>query len=546
MKQQVRVGARESAADGATASRVPAVPRSSLASRGGTDLAQRTLGNRIVGQRLTWPIQAKLVVGAAGDRFEQEADRHAKRVTGADAAGPLGFQRYAAAGEPAVDPGVEAAIERARGGGRRVPEAVRLPVELALGVDLRAVRVHEGRVADALTRSLTARAFTSGPDIFLRTGEGSCGTAGGQELLAHELVHVAQQGAAQAQVPASCHAPARVIQRVLNEEEERELKRLEAERAALLASLDGLKYKKLTDAEKVVRPQVAGLECRIGELTKKRDAEAKQALVDAEAAEAAARQAASAQRAQESAATIAANRERLAGPIAEVRVVAGRVVDVHKAAELEVSQVTNDPTLAGNPAVRGPLTTLGTAVDAAHKAAARAQAVNERTSQEDIAACLAAATAALADAEAAAKEVTAGIGQVARDSNLANRDSWTDAVKSIEKGYTKGVRLALNRKYASKEDREEGGFSTEYIFGGKSWCIHVHRTSAGVWTKAHVKALGNFTTGQSADLSLHDLTVTAALNALGVETTVVWADQGSPVAATSASSGPTARPKAAS
>lgn len=522
MKQQVRVGARESAADGATASRVPAAPRSSLASRGGTELAQRAFGNRIVGQRLTWPIQAKLVVGAAGDRFEQEADRHAKRVTGADAAGPLGFQRYAAGGEPAVDPGVEADIERARGGGRRVPEAVRLPVELALGVDLRAVRVHEGRVADALTRSLTARAFTSGPDIFLRTGEGSCGTAGGQELLAHELVHVAQQGAAQAQVPAPCHAPARVIQRVLNEEEQQELKRLEAERAALLASLNGLKYKKLTDAEKVVRPQLGELDYQIGQLTKKRDAEAKQALVDAAAAEAAERQAASVQRAQESAARIAANRERLAGPIAEVRVVAGRVAGVYKAAELEISEVTNDPTLAGNPAVQGPLEKLRAAVVAAQAAAARADAVNEGTSEEDVVACLAAATAALADAEAAAIAVTAGIGQVARDMNLANQDSWTDAVKSIEKGYTTGVRLALKRKYESRDDKEVGGFSTEYVLGEKSWCIHVHRTSAGVWTKAHVKALGNFTTGQSADLSLHNLTVTAALNALGVATTVAW------------------------
>jgi hypothetical protein len=53
--------------------------------------------------------------------------------------------------------------------------------------------VHADAEADALSRSLNARAFTTGTDIFFSQGAHNPGSSGGRELLAHELTHVVQQ-----------------------------------------------------------------------------------------------------------------------------------------------------------------------------------------------------------------------------------------------------------------------------------------------------------------------------------------------------------------
>jgi hypothetical protein len=55
------------------------------------------------------------------------------------------------------------------------------------------VRVHTGDYAVALSRAVSARAFTVGSDIFFGAGEYRPGTTGGRELLTHELAHVVQQ-----------------------------------------------------------------------------------------------------------------------------------------------------------------------------------------------------------------------------------------------------------------------------------------------------------------------------------------------------------------
>jgi hypothetical protein len=46
-----------------------------------------------------------------------------------------------------------------------------------------------------MSRSIQAKAFTTGSDIFFRSGTYEPGSRSGQELLAHELTHVVQQGA---------------------------------------------------------------------------------------------------------------------------------------------------------------------------------------------------------------------------------------------------------------------------------------------------------------------------------------------------------------
>ncbi|MCB8920847.1 MAG: DUF4157 domain-containing protein [Ardenticatenaceae bacterium] len=95
-------------------------------------------------------------------------------------------------GELAGD--LEQTIQGARGSGQPLSGAVRGPMEQAFGADFSGVRVHTGGQSDALNRSIQARAFTTGQDIFFRSGEYNPGNQTGQELLAHELTHTIQQG----------------------------------------------------------------------------------------------------------------------------------------------------------------------------------------------------------------------------------------------------------------------------------------------------------------------------------------------------------------
>jgi hypothetical protein len=113
------------------------------------------------------------------------------------AAGPL--QRDAAgslAGGP-VHPQTEALLRQSRGGGQRLDAQVSEPIGAAMGADFSAVRVHTDTQADQLNRSLSARAFTLGGDIYFRQGHYDPASSSGRHLLAHELTHVVQQGGGQ-------------------------------------------------------------------------------------------------------------------------------------------------------------------------------------------------------------------------------------------------------------------------------------------------------------------------------------------------------------
>ena len=67
--------------------------------------------------------------------------------------------------------------------------------------------MHDGPQADALARSVQARAFAVGSDLFFAEGEHRPGTADGDRLLAHELTHVVQQRGAPAQGPLTVSQP---------------------------------------------------------------------------------------------------------------------------------------------------------------------------------------------------------------------------------------------------------------------------------------------------------------------------------------------------
>lgn len=98
-----------------------------------------------------------------------------------------------ATGGSDVEPGVAQEIQRARGGGQALDQGVRGQMESSFEADFSGVRVHTDSHADTLNRSLNARAFTTGRDVFFRQGAYNPGASSGRELLAHELTHVVQQ-----------------------------------------------------------------------------------------------------------------------------------------------------------------------------------------------------------------------------------------------------------------------------------------------------------------------------------------------------------------
>src|SRR5262249_47021098 len=76
---------------------------------------------------------------------------------------------------------------------RLLPAAERSFFETRLGQDFSQVRVHTGEAAAAAAAALRARAFATGNDIVFADGRYDPASDKGRRLLAHELVHVAQQ-----------------------------------------------------------------------------------------------------------------------------------------------------------------------------------------------------------------------------------------------------------------------------------------------------------------------------------------------------------------
>jgi hypothetical protein len=90
-------------------------------------------------------------------------------------------------------PDVEATIARTRGAGGGLDSGVRDRFGAHVGDSLTDVRVHTDATADALATSVSARAFTTGSDVYFARGEYRPGSSDGDRLLAHELSHVVQQ-----------------------------------------------------------------------------------------------------------------------------------------------------------------------------------------------------------------------------------------------------------------------------------------------------------------------------------------------------------------
>ena len=81
--------------------------------------------------------------------------------------------------------------------GQPLDSGTRRDMESRFGYNFADVRVHTGTRAAASARAISARAYTVGKDIVFSSGEFSPHSSSGRWMLAHELTHVLQQGAAE-------------------------------------------------------------------------------------------------------------------------------------------------------------------------------------------------------------------------------------------------------------------------------------------------------------------------------------------------------------
>ncbi len=106
---------------------------------------------------------------------------------------------------------LEERIRALRGGGQPLSQPDRAFFETRMGADFGAVRIHRGKEASALAQALGARAFAVGQDVAIANREPDLRGHEGRRLLAHELTHVVQQGAARVDgAPTAARAPVAV------------------------------------------------------------------------------------------------------------------------------------------------------------------------------------------------------------------------------------------------------------------------------------------------------------------------------------------------
>ncbi|NJO17686.1 MAG: DUF4157 domain-containing protein, partial [Thioploca sp.] len=81
-----------------------------------------------------------------------------------------------------------------RSPGHPLDDETRAFMEPRFGHDFSQVRVHTDAKAAESARAVSARAYTVGQHVVMRREEYAPKTEAGRRLLAHELVHVVQQG----------------------------------------------------------------------------------------------------------------------------------------------------------------------------------------------------------------------------------------------------------------------------------------------------------------------------------------------------------------
>jgi outer membrane protein OmpA-like peptidoglycan-associated protein len=121
------------------------------------------------------------------NRAGDEEEIHAKNVPGRD---------------PEIGTNAQNQVNSLRGSGQPLAGSLRAFFEPRFWYDFSRVRVHTSHRAAEAARSVNALAYTKENDIVFGQGQYRPGTESGGKLLAHELAHVVQQGAANAPMQA--------------------------------------------------------------------------------------------------------------------------------------------------------------------------------------------------------------------------------------------------------------------------------------------------------------------------------------------------------
>jgi hypothetical protein len=199
--------------------------------------AQQTIGNHGLLRRKGEVVQPKLKIGAPNDKYEQEADRVAdmvmrmpelkvqrqeedeededkepirmkpvgkqyisiiQRQSEEEDEGEEEPEQYIQAKgvsklTPEVTQNMQERINTLRFSGHPLPRSIRNFFEPRFAHDFSEVRVHTDLQANEIAHGLSALAFTVRNDIVFGAGQYKPETVLGQQLIAHELSHVAQQ-----------------------------------------------------------------------------------------------------------------------------------------------------------------------------------------------------------------------------------------------------------------------------------------------------------------------------------------------------------------
>jgi hypothetical protein len=159
-------------------------------------------------------LQAKLMINQPDDAYEQEANTVADEVMGMPAIGPNNTANSIAENNSrgggnsiqvqrkennsgaggAAPPLVHNVLDTSTG--KPLSNSLTSFMEPRFGYDFSKVRVHNDERAASSAESVNAYAYTVGNNIVFNKGAYAPDTYKGRWLLAHELTHVAQQGAA--------------------------------------------------------------------------------------------------------------------------------------------------------------------------------------------------------------------------------------------------------------------------------------------------------------------------------------------------------------
>lgn len=172
---------------GGDASAGPVVQKKDISSvqRLATSEAEEKLGTNDARMRRDKDIQTKPEIQRKCAACEKEEEGHVQQSGGATG-GSNG----------AASPQLAAQITGSSGKGSGMGAQTTHEMQHKFGADFSHVNIHTGADAVQMNKELGAQAFTHKNDIYFNAGKYNPDTSKGKHLLAHELTHVVQQGAA--------------------------------------------------------------------------------------------------------------------------------------------------------------------------------------------------------------------------------------------------------------------------------------------------------------------------------------------------------------